>query len=169
MNKSTWKKIGTFENYLISKKGQIKLLGHWRIGKNNYWIKEKFIISTLVKKSGYYKVELRKNGIGYYLLLHRLLAIAFIPNPENKPEVNHKDGNKANYKLNNLVWSTYSENNLHAYKMGLNYKPVGEGNYSHKLKNSDIPAIRLYIKQGKKGKEIAKIFSVSACTISEIK
>ena len=65
------------------------------------------------------RVELWENGKGKKYLLHRLLAQAFIPNPEGKPCVNHKDGNKHNNALRNLEWVTRSENQRHAYETGL--------------------------------------------------
>lgn len=66
--------------------------------------------------SGY--IYLRVNIKKY--ALHRLVALTFIENPENKPFVNHIDGNKLNNKAENLEWLTCSENNLHAHKIGLN-------------------------------------------------
>ena len=68
---------------------------------------------------GYFRVELWRDGVGKKYLVHRLLAAAFIPNPENKPQVNHIDGVKANNALSNLEWVTQSENQLHAYRAGL--------------------------------------------------
>jgi len=68
---------------------------------------------------GYARVELWQNGSGKKYLVHRLLAEAFIPNPEGKPQVNHIDGDKANNALENLEWVTQSENQLHAYRAGL--------------------------------------------------
>jgi hypothetical protein len=56
-----------------------------------------------------------------YFLIHRLVAQTFIPNPENKPEVNHKDGNKHNCYYKNLEWVTPSENKQHAFDTGLKY------------------------------------------------
>ena len=76
-------------------------------------------ISMQVSKNGYIRVELWDKGRGKKHLLHRLLAQAFIQNPENKPQVNHIDGDKANNSLSNLEWSTQSENQLHAYSIGL--------------------------------------------------
>lgn len=64
---------------------------------------------------GYKSVQIFNKN--YYI--HRLVAQAFIPNPENKPCVNHIDGNKKNNNVNNLEWCTYSENNRHAYQTGL--------------------------------------------------
>jgi hypothetical protein len=74
-----------------------------------------------VQKSnvGYFRVELWDNGRGKKHSIHRLLAEAFIPNPDNKPHVNHIDGDKANNALSNLEWVTQSENQKHAYKLGL--------------------------------------------------
>lgn len=65
----------------------------------------------------------------YYI--HRLVAKAFIPNPQSKPCINHIDGNKENNRIDNLEWVTYSENNKHAYKMGLKFP----SKKTHKHKN----------------------------------
>lgn len=64
-------------------------------------------------------IQLGKRGIYKTKTIHRLIGLGFIPNPENKPTINHKDGNKKNYDISNLEWATYSENNTHAYKTGL--------------------------------------------------
>ena len=73
-------------------------------------------------KRGYYEVGLRKNGIKKYYLVHRLVAQEFIPNPENKPQINHKNGIKTDNFIENLEWVTNSENILHAYRV-LGRKP----------------------------------------------
>jgi len=82
------------------------------------------VINTITNKS----VKHHLSGNGYYHLyiiglgkvyLHRILAETFIPNPENKLCVNHKDGNKLNNDILNLEWCTHSENNKHAYLIGL--------------------------------------------------
>lgn len=72
---------------------------------------------------GYYVCILQKNGNKKAFLVHRLVALNFIPNPENKPHVNHKDGNKQNNHVSNLEWVTISENEKHAHATGLkNFK-----------------------------------------------
>lgn len=76
-------------------------------------------IKPQVSRNGYIRVELWKDGRGKKYLLHRLLAQAFIPNPEGKPQVNHIDGDKENNALSNLEWVTQRENQIHAYKLGL--------------------------------------------------
>ena len=68
-----------------------------------------YLETTLIGDNGKYKC----------IRTHRLVAIHFIPNPDNKPEVNHKDGNKFNNRADNLEWVTSSENQLHAYRTGL--------------------------------------------------
>jgi len=72
-----------------------------------------------VSNSGYARVELFSNGSGRKFSVHRLVATAFVPNPHNKPQVNHIDGNKLNNAASNLEWVTQSENQKHAYAIGL--------------------------------------------------
>lgn len=69
--------------------------------------------------SGYLFLQLYYDNVSTRAYIHRLVAQAFIPNPENKPTVNHKDGNKGNNHVDNLEWSTYKENNAHAIATGL--------------------------------------------------
>lgn len=96
-----WKDIEGFENYQISSEGNA------RNAKN-----KKNLISSLMK-NGYLRVTLYKKRKPYYKNIHKLVADAFIPNPDNKPCVGHKDCNKNNNRVDNLYWCTYKENNNH--------------------------------------------------------
>lgn len=73
-----------------------------------------------MKNRGYLRVKLYKNAQPKMYLIHRLVASAFIPNDQDKEQVNHKDGNKSNNNVSNLEWVTQSENQIHAYVNGLN-------------------------------------------------
>jgi len=76
-------------------------------------------LSLQKSNAGYLRVELHKNGMAQKHSVHRLVATAFVPNPEGKPQVNHIDGDKTNNKAENLEWVTQSENQSHAYQNGL--------------------------------------------------
>jgi hypothetical protein len=80
-------------------------------------------LKTHINDVGYYTTDFQVNGIKQTVCIHRLIAEAFIPNPENKPTVNHKDGIKTNNYIDNLEWATYSENNQHAVDTGLRQSP----------------------------------------------
>ncbi len=73
-------------------------------------------------ENGYKTISLRVNGKQRNLYSHRIIAKYFIPNPENKPIVNHKDGNRANNNINNLEWCTLKENSQHARKTNQVYQ-----------------------------------------------
>jgi len=81
------------------------------------------LMRLFLHETGYYVVTLRKGGRYFTRKVHRLLAIQFIPNTSNKPEVNHKDGNKEHNVLSNLEWATHLENMHHAEINGLNSHP----------------------------------------------
>ena len=108
--------------YQVSDLWRIKSLSRWKINsaKGGYMSKEKILKPEIVK--GYCRVYLYKNKTFIRPMCHVLKAIVFIPNPENKPEVNHRDGNRSNngYHVDgndNLEWCTTSENILHSYRV----------------------------------------------------
>ena len=81
--------------------------------------KGKTLAYTVNKKTGYKTVSLWKNNLGSSKTIHRLVALTYLTNPNNLPEVNHIDGNKLNNHVDNLEWVTRSENMIHAYGTGL--------------------------------------------------
>lgn len=81
--------------------------------------KGKTLAYTVNKQTGYKQVSLWKNNKGSSKAIHRLVALTYLTNPNNLPEVNHIDGNKLNNHVDNLEWVTRSENMIHAYSIGL--------------------------------------------------
>jgi hypothetical protein len=105
--------VKDFPNYAITKCGKV-------------WSKNYNKFMTIQVKNGYGKVNLRANGTTKQKFVHRLVALAYLSNTYNKKEVNHKDGNKLNNHVNNLEWSTPSENSKHAHNTGLSKNCVIE-------------------------------------------
>ena len=99
--------------------------------------------------------------------VHRLIAITFIPNPENKPQVNHKDGNKKNNSKANLEWCTESENQKHSYDI-LHHSHFGEKNTQAKLDSKKVLEIVRLRNSGISLSTLATMFSVSPGTICDI-
>lgn len=112
-----WQNIEGFEGlYKVSTKGVVITLGKGKsTNPDKCKIRE---IKPRKKNNGYLQVKLSKEGKRFYLLLHRVVAKTFILNIDNKPEVNHIDGDKENNNLKNLEWVTSSENQKHAFKIG---------------------------------------------------
>lgn len=139
-----WKDVKGYEGlYKISNLGNIKSCNKSWIGYN-YQSKSNILIKMKGKKlrpscskCGYKQIILSKNNFSKLKLIHRLVAEAFIPNPENKPCVNHKDGNKTNNCVSNLEWCTYKENSIHAFKTGLSTSYLkGKYGKDHNLSKS---------------------------------
>ena len=113
--KEEWKDIKGFEGlYQISNFGKVKRMRY--INKNTNKEQERIKVLKL-RKDGYYEVALYKDGKPKYIQVHRLVAGAFLQNPNNLPQVNHKDGNKQNNYVENLEWVTISENVLHSTRV----------------------------------------------------
>lgn len=134
-----WKDIIGYEGlYLISNFGNIKsteriiLYPNSCYNKTNKGVIRKEKLLKPSDKKRYLSVTLSKDKIKIYPLIHRLVAIHFIDNPNNLPCVNHIDGNKHNNIYTNLEWCSHSDNTQHAIKNGL-LKPIyGERNHSYK-------------------------------------
>lgn len=110
--KEHWKPIIGFNLYEVSDKGHVK--SHYK----NRHKRPHILIPEFNRQTGYLRVSLYKNGKRKRCKVHRLVASAFLPNPKNKPEVNHKDFNKINCCVENLEWATSSENTVHSVKAG---------------------------------------------------
>ena len=123
-----WKDITGYEGmYQVSNLGRIKTVGRVVIRKDGSQVHVKELIRAISSSSkGYSQVRLYKSNIGRTVELHRIVATEFIPNPENKTDVNHKDGNTKNASSENLEWVTDSENLKHAYRV-LGMKPYWKG------------------------------------------
>lgn len=120
-----WRDIKGYEGlYQVSSLGRVRSLDRISFHLNRWGTLTKTRIRgrirrTNISNSGYSYLPLSKNGNDYCAKIHRLVAEAFIPNPYNYPEVNHKDGNKQNNIVSNLEWCTHSMNHIHAVATGL--------------------------------------------------
>ena len=107
-----WKDIEGFDNrYMVSNLGRVKTIGFTYTLYGKLQIKPDHILRTISRKDGYCKINLGGYGKQKTLNLHRLVATAFVPNPNNYPIINHKDENPTNNCSDNLEWCTYKYNN----------------------------------------------------------
>ena len=115
-----WADIEGYEGlYQVSNTGKIKSLGRMRSNHSKkQWVEEK-IKKPRKDPQGYHMTDLYKENKAETVRIHRIVALAFIPNPENKPTVNHIDGNRDNNTVKNLEWATFAEQNTHFYEKGL--------------------------------------------------
>lgn len=175
-----WKDIKGYEGlYQVSNLGRVKSLGRFHKFPNGgiYEIKPR-ILKNATETSGYLFVALY-NGYRKQYKIHRLVAEAFIPNPNNLPQVNHKDLNKQNNRVDNLEWCTASENIKHAFKHGVRKMPDklknmiknfdGENNPNSKLKKDEIIDIKTQINNGISYKKIAQKYNLNPNYIYLIK
>lgn len=153
-----WKQIPIATGYYVSNLGRIKSVKKDR----------ERILKLSHTKDGYVKCGICINGCSCRFRVNRLVAEAFIPNPENKPTVNHLDGNKDNNRVDNLEWATRSEQMKHAYSLGLKKPMWGTSQKRSKLSEEDVRWIRNHYKAHDSifgMNALAKKFSVSGCAI----
>lgn len=145
MNLEKWKHIKGYENlYMVSNLGRIKSLKRNNIMKNR------------IGATGYHTIGLYKNGVCKNKNIHRLVAEAFIPNPNSKPQVNHIDGIKTNNNIVNLEWVTASENGKHSYSIGLSR------NWCEGLTSKDHPTSKAVVQISVDGEETVWLCAMDA-------
>lgn len=157
-----WVTVDEFPKYMISNFGRVK---------NN----KNRILKTSTHRDGYKQIGLRKNKKPYERKIHRLVAIAFVPNPENKPTVNHIDEDRTNNQVDNLEWMTVKENNLYGNHMNNIFKSQGYKNRDkEKLSNSHKKKIKAICLENNKiisfnsVKEASVSLGISASAISNV-
>ncbi len=159
-----WVPIHGYEGqYEISNLSRIRSLSIHNINKG-YISRIKIRVQRISKGTNYRIIQLVKDSQRKTCKVHVLFAAAFIPNPNNKPIVNHLDGNKLNISVENLEWATWSENNKHAYDTGL--KRCGEDMAISKLTNEQ--AVEIY-KSSLSYTKLAKYYGISVSSIAQIK
>jgi hypothetical protein len=113
-----WKDVNGYEGiYQVSSFGRMRRISQEQNRKTPRSPKYRYVIGSTSSKTSKGKYRLVGLGKRKRELLHRIVALTFIPNPKNKPQVNHIDGNPQNNKVDNLEWNTASENAFHAYRV----------------------------------------------------
>jgi len=170
-----WKDIQGYEGYYqISNLGSVKSLER-KLPHNKFKnvicnYKERIMKQNNDTK-GYPSIMLRVNNVIKTLRIHRLVAQAFIPNPENKPQINHINGIKTDYSIINLEWCNQSENNTHAYKTGLRTSECVRGinsNHSKLTEENVLEIRRRFLNENISRKELSEIYNVSRRNICHI-
>lgn len=157
MEKEIWRDITGYEGrYQISSFGRIK----------SFWRGAERILKAEISRNGYLRVDLRSHGSHKHFCVHRLVANAFVDNPNLKPQINHRDGNKLNNQASNLEWVTATENIRHAIEEGL--RPSGENCFNARLTAEQVVFIRDECKNLTQ-KQVAAMFNVNPATINEIR
>lgn len=153
--REVWKDIEGYEGiYQVSSFGRVKSFKGGR---------EKFLKVAL--KTNYVALCGEPTNAPKAYMVHRLVAIAFIPNPENKPEVNHKDFNRSNNNVNNLEWNTRRENLEHFYNSDRRLLTVGINSYHAKITESAVHHIR---ERKMPVRKYGKLYGIHNATVSKI-
>lgn len=141
MDQEIWRPIREYEGlYEVSNKGRVRSLDRYvtavrtKYRPGTYTYKQKGVIMKPIFQNGYYQVPLCKGGVSINHLIHRLVATAFLPNPENHPIINHIDCNGLNNNVENLEWCTYKHNAEWCVECGRHSSPTEAFLESNKIK-----------------------------------
>ena len=131
-----WKPVKEYENlYMISNLGKVRSLDRITRNGRGDFIKKGKILTNINNNMGYEYVRLKDKNESKKFYIHRLVAQAFIPNPNNKKEVNHIDCNPLNNRVDNLEWVSHKENMAYMSKLGRSNKT---GEWLEKIKQKNI-------------------------------
>lgn len=167
MTKETWRNAyNSNGTYAISSIGRMKRLEHSVLDKRGVvqLFKER-LLKPCKTNHGYFSYTISVNGNVFRMLAHRFVAIAFIPNPDNKPHINHIDSNRQNNKVENLEWCTHSENMKHSFLSG-NSSQLGDKNSCSKLTTKQV--INIFFSTGS-SYNVAKKYPITAKTVRDIR
>lgn len=153
-----WKPVFSNDRYFVSSSGMIRN-------------KKGHVLAFAVNKKGYYRVFLHDENGGKYHFVHRVVAKSFISNPDNKPQVNHKNSIKTDNSVLNLEWCTNQENQNHAVLNGLKPMLKGSKNGMSKLNEQKVLEIRskLLSWTGYTASMLAAEYGVSVSRINGVK
>ena len=160
MTTETWTPIRGYEKlYEITESGQIR---SWSFGETRRRSAPR-ALKWRINPYGYAAVALANGSRPIWnVLVHRLVALTFIPNPRNLAQVNHKDSNKLNNHVSNLEWVSQADNLKHSWRVRTHVSPRGERAHHAKLTSADIAIIQNRFASGDKGTAIAKDFGITA-------
>jgi hypothetical protein len=168
--KKEWKQVPNYSRYFASTDGEIKTFS-WK-GKN-----KEAIMKPSLDGSGYLRTMLKRDdGKTHTIKVHRIIAQTFIPNKEDKPQVNHKNGIRSDNRVINLEWVTISENQIHSYNFLDRERKFGEKNSQATLTDAQVIEIRANYKYGRKSRheggeskpQIAKRYNTTKYVIGKI-
>jgi hypothetical protein len=171
--KEIWKSLKDIvkfgDNYEISNLGKVRSIDRMVNSISGGRTVKGVEIKFWYDKDNYSRVTLQLNGSKKHYGVHRLVALAFIDNIENKPTVNHKDGNKSNNEYLNLEWSTHKEQINHADDNSFRIMPKGESCYASKLTEENVIEIfELYKHKKHSQRKLAEMYNVSQGAIQGI-
>lgn len=170
MEEEIWKDILNHEGYYqVSNYGRVRSVDRCVCDSRGRYT---HLTGKLLKlrecRAGYYYVGLHKNGQYNNRYVHRLVGIAFVPNIDSKPEVNHKDGVRKNNNPNNLEWVTHSENALHSVRvLGNNQDNKGENCHFNKYSEDLMRKVK-YLKGKMRGCDVARKYNVDSGLVYNI-
>lgn len=155
-----WKEIPEFNDYEVSTLGKVRGKDRLRNGKNGFRLVKSRELQQILNKKGYPEVRLRKNK-SHTRLVHKLVASAFMIKPDNCTQINHINGIKTDNRLENLQWVTQSENQLHAYRLGLQPSRSGENNSRSTITDKTVTILKELYNSGKSIKEASEIININ--------